>query len=120
MIEQRAALEGRDHPGEQANDAGKEQCRQGQLKGCREQCEELGPDAFTGTQRLAKIALGQLADIVQVLLWQWLVQTQALHGLGVHFRVNPAFAHHDFHRVTGYQPYERERQQGDAEKGRDQ
>ena len=43
----------------------------------------------------------QLADVVDVLLVQRLVQTQALHGLGVHFRVYPALTHHDFDRVAG-------------------
>jgi hypothetical protein len=38
----------------------------------------------------------------------------------VHFGVDPAFAHHHFHRVAGDQAYEREGQQGDAEEGRDQ
>jgi hypothetical protein len=62
--------------------------------------------------------LGELAHVVQVLDRQWFVQAQAFHGLGMHFGVDPALAHHDFHRVTGDQAYEREGQQGDAEKGR--
>src|SRR3546814_3998148 len=46
---------------------------------------ELGPDAFTGTQRFAEIALGQFADVVQVLGIQRFVQAKAFHCLSVHF-----------------------------------
>ncbi|MCY1421276.1 hypothetical protein D9M71_369260 [compost metagenome] len=61
------------------------------------------PDAFAGAQRFAQVAVGQLADVVQVLFRQRLVETEAFHGLGVHFRVYPALTHHHFHRVAGNQ-----------------
>uniref|UniRef100_A0A1I8AW89 ATP synthase beta subunit n=1 Tax=Steinernema glaseri TaxID=37863 RepID=A0A1I8AW89_9BILA len=47
-------------------------------------------------------------------------RAEPFHGLGVHLGVDPAFAHHHLHRVTGDQAYEREREQGDAEERRDQ
>ncbi|MNC36753.1 hypothetical protein D3C75_852900 [compost metagenome] len=118
MVEQRSALERSDHPGQQADDACEQQGGKGQFQGGREQGEELAPHAFAGAQRFAQVTLGQLADVVQVLDRQRLVQAQAFHGLGVHFGVDPALAHHHFHRVAGDQAYEREGQQGDAEKGR--
>jgi hypothetical protein len=64
--------------------------------------------------------LGELADVVEVLRIQRLVQAQALHGLGVHLRVDAALTHHHFHRVAGDQADQREGQQGDAEEGGDQ
>ncbi|MNO74393.1 hypothetical protein D3C76_653900 [compost metagenome] len=120
MVEHRAALERRDHPGEQAEGAGKQHGGEGQLDGGREQGEEFVPDAFAGGQRFAEIALGQVADVVQVLLVQRLVEAEAVHGFGVHLRIDAPLAHHHFHRVAGDQADQREGQQGDAEEGRDQ
>ncbi|MNS76147.1 hypothetical protein D3C72_1096850 [compost metagenome] len=118
MVEQRTALECGDYTGQQADDAGEQQGGEGQFQGGREQGEELAPHALAGAQRFTEVTLGQLADVVQVLDRQRLVQAQALHGLGMHFGVDPALAHHHFHRVAGDQAYEREGQQGDTEKGR--
>ncbi|MCY1435882.1 hypothetical protein D9M71_519900 [compost metagenome] len=120
MIEQRAPLERSNHPCQQTEDAGKDQCADRQLKGGREKGEELVPNAFASAQRFAQVALGQLADVVDVLRVQRLVQAQPFHGLGVHLGVDPALAHHDFHRVARDQADQREGQQGDAEEGRDQ
>ncbi|MCY1183121.1 hypothetical protein D3C76_441960 [compost metagenome] len=120
MVEQRAPLERGDYPGQQAKDAGEDQCADRQLKGGREQREEFVPDAFAGAQRFAQIALDELADVVDVLRIQGFVQAQPFHGLGVHLGVDPALAHHDFHRVARDQADQREGQQGDAEEGRDQ
>jgi hypothetical protein len=60
VVEQRAALERGDHPGQQADDAGEQQGGKGQFQGRREQGGELVPDAFAGAQRFAEIALGSL------------------------------------------------------------
>jgi hypothetical protein len=89
MVEQRSSLECRDHPGQQAQDAGEQQGGHGQFQGRREERGELGPDALTRTQGFAEIAVGQLADVVQVLGIQRLVQAKAFHCLGVHFGVDP-------------------------------
>ncbi|MNV87464.1 hypothetical protein D3C71_1815860 [compost metagenome] len=120
MVEQRAALERGHHPGDQAQAAGEQQGGEGQFDGRREQGEELVPDAGAGAQRLAQVAPCQLADVVEVLGVQRLVQAQALHGLGVHHRVDPALAHHHLHRVAGDHADQGEGQQGDPEKGGDQ
>ncbi len=59
--------------------------------------------------------MGELADVVDVLGIEWLVQTKTFHGLSVHFRIDPAFTHHDFDRVARNQTDQGEGQQGDAE-----
>ncbi len=73
-----------------------------------------------GTQGFAQVAVGELADVVQVLRIQRLVQAKAFHCLGVHLGVDPAFAHHDFDGVARDHANQRKRQQGDAEERGDQ
>jgi len=84
MVEQRSSLQGRDHPRQQAQDTGEQQGGHGQLQGRREECGELGPHAGARAQGFAKVALGQLADVVQVLRIQRLVKAKAFHCLCVH------------------------------------
>ena len=120
MVEQGSSLECRDHPGQQAQDTGEQQGGHGQFQGRREKGGEFGPHAGTGTQRFAKVALGEFADIVQILRIQRLVKAKALHCLCVHLGVDSSFAHHDFDGVAGDHANQRKRQQRDAEKRGDQ
>ena len=120
VVEQRTALEGGNHACDQPEGAGEQQGGQRQFDGGGKQGEKFAPHAFPGTQRLPQVALGQQADIVEILGIQRFVQAQALHGLGMHHRVDAAFAHHHFHWVAGDHADQREGQQGDAEKGGDQ
>nr|GEV65417.1 hypothetical protein [Tanacetum cinerariifolium] len=84
---------------------------------CREQRSEFGPHARARTQRFAQVAMGEFADVIDVLRIKGFVQAKTFHGLGVHFRIDPAFTHHDFHRVARNQTDQCEGQQGDAEEG---
>ncbi|MNU74938.1 hypothetical protein D3C71_644510 [compost metagenome] len=75
MVEQGSSLECRDHPGQKAQDAGEQQGGHGQFQGRGEQGGEFAPHAFTGTQGFPEIAVGQFADVIQVLGIQGFVQT---------------------------------------------
>jgi len=120
VVEQRSSLECRDHSRQQAQDAGEQQGGHGQLQGRREERGELGPHAGARTQGFAKIAVGELAHIVQVLGVQRLVKAKAFHCLCMHLGVDAPFAHHDFDGVAGNHANQRKRQQRDAEEGGDQ
>ena len=63
MDEQGSSLECRDHPGQQAQDTGEQQGGHGQFQGRREKGGEFGPHAGTGTQRFAKVALGERGPV---------------------------------------------------------
>ncbi len=120
MVEQGSSFECRDHPGQQAQNTGEQQRGHGQFQGRGEEGGELGPHAGASAQRFAKVALGELADVIQVLRIQRLVKAKALHCLGVHFGVNPSLAHHDFYGVAWNHANQRKGQQRDAEERGDQ
>ncbi len=117
MVEQGSSSQGRDDTGQKSDDASEYQRRNRQFQGGREQRSEFGPHARARPQRFAQVAMGELADVIDVLRIKGLVQAKTFHGLGVHFRIDPAFTHHDFDRVARNQANQREGQQGDAEEG---
>ena len=67
-----------------------------------------------------EIALGELADIVQLLGIQRLVKAKAFHCLCVHLGVDAPLAHHDFDGVARDHANQRKREQRYAEKRGDQ
>ena len=120
MVENRAALDGRQHSGQQAQHDGEQHGRGRQLDRGRKQGDEFFPHAFACDQRFTEIALSQTADVIEILRRQGLVETQPVHGFGMHDRVHPALAHHHLDRIARNHADQPEGDQRDAEEGRDQ
>ncbi|MDR6355012.1 hypothetical protein Q3H58_001683 [Pseudomonas psychrotolerans] len=120
VVDDGPAPERGDDTGQHAEHGGEQHGRHCQFEGGGEQGGEFVPDADTAAQGFAEVAVGEVADVVEILLVQGLVEAQAVHGFGVHLRIDAAFAHHDFHRIAGNQADQGEGQQGDAEERRDQ
>ena len=118
MVHRGAAPEGGDDAGQHAEHRGEQHGRHREFQGGREQGQEFVPDPDAAAQGFAEVALGEIADVVEILLVQGLVEAQAVHGFGVHLRIDAAFAHHAFPRMPGDEADQGEGQQGDAKERR--
>ncbi|MNT56943.1 hypothetical protein D3C72_1942820 [compost metagenome] len=120
MVEDGAALDRRHHAGQQATDGGEHQRAQRQFQRRREQGGEFAPHALLGFQRGAQVALEQVADVVEVLDIQRLIQTQTLHRRRVQGGVKRTLPHHHFDGIARDHADQAEGNQRDAEKCRNQ
>ena len=115
LVEPRTALDCGEDAGRDAEGDGEDQREGRQFEGGGEQRQEVDDHRSLGRQRHPEIALQDLADVIEVLLPDRLVEAELFLEDLVALRRDPVLTGHRQDGIAGQQPDERERGDGDSD-----